>query len=79
MTGVQTCALPISQFRAWAPVYAAIQEHLAQDRPTREQMMSIVETSAMSHVLSNALNGGSKLEDLVLALVFSVSDHYQLW
>ena len=42
-------------------------------------MMSIVETSAMSHVLSNALNGGSKLEDLVLALVFSVSDHYQLW
>lgn len=68
-----------TQFRAWAPVYAAIQEHLAQDRPTREQMMSIVETSAMSHVLSNALNGGSKLEDLVLALVFSVSDHYQLW
>ena len=68
-----------TQFRAWAPVYAAIQEHLAQDRPTREQMMSIVETSAMSHVLSNALNGGSKLEDLVLAQVFSVSDHYQLW
>ena len=68
-----------TQCRAWPPVYAAIEEHFSQDRPTREQMMSIVETSAMSHVLSNALNGGGKLEDFVLAQVFRVSDRYQLW
>lgn len=68
-----------TQCRAWDPVYTAICDHLNQDQPSREQLMKIVGTSAMSHALSNALNAGSKMEDLVLAQAFLVSSGYQLW
>ena len=77
--GKEPVSLWFTQCRAWAAVYAAIQDHLDEDRPSREQLMTIVGTSAMSHVLSNALNGGSKMEDLVLSQAFRVSEHYQLW
>ena len=68
-----------TQCRTWDPVYTAICDHLNQDQPSREQLMKIVGTSAMSHALSNALNAGSKMEDLVLSQAFLVSGGYQLW
>ena len=68
-----------TQCRAWDPVYTAIHDHLEQDHPSREQLMKIVGTSAMSHALSNALNAGSKVEDLVLSQAFLVSKDYNLW
>lgn len=68
-----------TQCRAWAPVYSAIAGHLQEDRPSKDQIMSIVGTSAMFHGLNNALNGGSKIEDLLMSRAFMVSEGYRLW
>ncbi len=68
-----------TQCRAWAPVYSAIMDHFHEDGPTKDQIMSIVGTSAMFHGLNNALNGGSKVEDLMMSRAFTVSESYQLW
>ncbi len=68
-----------TQCRAWAPVYSAIMDHFHEDGPAKDQIMSIVGTSAMLHGLNNALNGGSKVEDLMMSRAFMVSEHYQLW
>ncbi|MCI8303567.1 MAG: hypothetical protein HFF52_02960 [Lawsonibacter sp.] len=68
-----------TQCRAWAPVYSAIMDHFHEDGPTKDQIMSIVGTSAMFHGLNNALNSGSKVEDLMMSRAFMVSEHYQLW
>ena len=68
-----------TQCRAWAPVYSAIMDHFHEDGPTKDQIMSIVGTSAMFHGLNNALNSGSKVEDLMMSRVFTVSESYQLW
>ena len=68
-----------TQCRAWAPVYSAIMDHFQEDRPGKDQIMSIAGTSAMLHALSNAVNNGSKLEDLMMSQAFMVSEHYQLW
>ena len=45
----------------------------------QHQIMSIVGTSAMFHGLNNALNSGSKVEDLMMSRAFAVSESYQLW
>lgn len=68
-----------TQCRAWAPVYSAIMDHFHEDRPTKDQIMSIAGTSAMLHALNNAVNNGSKLEDLTMSRAFMVSERYQLW
>ena len=68
-----------TQCRAWAPVYSAIMDHFHEDRPTKDQIMSIAGTSAMLHALNNAVNNGSKLEDLMMSQAFMVSKDYQLW
>lgn len=68
-----------TQCRAWAPVYSAIMDHFHEDGPTKDQIMSIVGTSAMFHGLNNALNSGSKVEDLMMSRAFAVSESYQLW
>lgn len=68
-----------TQCRAWAPVYSAIMDHFHEDRPTKDQIMSIAGTSAMLHALNNAVNNGSKLEDLMMSRAFMVSEQYQLW
>lgn len=68
-----------TQCRAWAPVYSAILEHFQEDKPSKEQILSIAGTSAMLHGLSNAVNGGSNIEDLVMSRAFMVSEQYQLW
>lgn len=68
-----------TQCRAWAPVYSAIMDHFHEDRPGKDQILSIAGTSAMLHGLNNAVNGGSKIEDLTMSRAFMVSEHYQLW
>ncbi|RKI70501.1 hypothetical protein D7V91_02555 [bacterium 1xD42-67] len=68
-----------TQCRAWDPVYSAIMDHLREDRPDQDQVLSIAGTSAMCHALSNAINSGSKLEDLMMSQAFMVSEQYQLW
>ncbi|MCI9295286.1 MAG: hypothetical protein HFF48_08680 [Lawsonibacter sp.] len=68
-----------TQCRAWAPIYSAIMDHFHEDRPTKDQIMSIAGTSAMLHALNNAVNNGSKLEDLMMSRAFMVSEQYQLW
>lgn len=68
-----------TQCRAWAPVYSAIMEHFQEDKPGKDQILSIAGTSAMLHGLNNAVNNGSKLEDLTMSRAFMVSEHYQLW
>ena len=68
-----------TQCRAWAPVYSAIMDHFHEDRPTKDQILSIAGTSAMLHALNNAVNNGSKLEDLTMSRAFMVSERYQLW
>ena len=68
-----------TQCRAWAPVYSAIMDHFHEDGPAKDQIMSIVGTSAMFHGLNNALNSGSKVEDLMMSRAFAVSESYQLW
>ncbi len=68
-----------TQCRAWAPVYSAIMDHFQEDKPSKDQILSIAGTSAMLHGLNNAVNGGSKIEDLVMSRAFMVSENYQLW
>jgi len=68
-----------TQCRNWAPVYSAIMDHFQEDRPNRDQILSIAGTSAMCHALSSALDKGSKLEDLMMSRAFMVSEGYQLW
>ncbi|USF25499.1 hypothetical protein N510_000411 [Firmicutes bacterium ASF500] len=68
-----------TQCRAWAPVYSAIMDHLHEDQPDKDQLLSIAGASAMCHALSNAVNNGSKLEDLMMSQAFMVSKDYQLW
>lgn len=68
-----------TQCRAWAPVYSAIMDHFQEDKPTKEQILSVAGTSAMLHGLNNAVNGGSKIEDLTMSRAFMVSENYQLW
>ncbi len=68
-----------TQCRAWAPIYSAIMDHFQEDHPSKDQIMSIVGTSAMLHGLNNALNSGSKVEELMLSCVFQRLESYQLW
>ena len=68
-----------TQCRAWAPVYSAIMDHFHEDQPGKDQILSIAGTSAMLHALNNAVNNGSKLEDLMMSRAFMVSEQYQLW
>ena len=68
-----------TQCRAWAPVYSAIMDHLHEDQPDKDQLLSIAGASAMLHALNNAVNNGSKLEDLMMSRAFMVSEQYQLW
>ena len=54
-------------------------DHLQEDQPDKDQLLSIAGASAMCHALSNAVNNGSKLEDLMMSQAFMVSKDYQLW
>ncbi len=75
----EAVSLWCTQCRAWTAVYQAVCDHLGQDHPSREQWMTIVGNSAMSHTLRNALNAGSHPEDLILFQSFQVSERYTLW
>ena len=54
-------------------------DHFHEDQPGKDQILSIAGTSAMLHALNNAVNNGSKLEDLMMSRAFMVSEQYQLW
>lgn len=77
--GLGQTSVWFTQCRAWAPVYSAIMDHFHEDRPSKDQILSIAGTSAMLHGLNNAVSGGSKIEDLTMSRAFMVSEGYQLW
>ena len=77
--GEEPVCVYFTQCRSWDPIHTAVREHLQEDQPGRDKLMTIVGTSAMSHALSQALKNGSEPEDLILYQSFFISDSYELW
>lgn len=75
-----TITLRKSQIRSFAYIEEAIFRYISTNKPTREQNMAVLGASARFNVINQALEKGSKMENLVLTdLIYAVNTDYEVW
>lgn len=69
-----------TQVRSYGYIEDAVFQYLHKQQPSQDEIKQLLAVSSKFHALSQAIEAGSKLEDLRLSqLVYFVDEYYRVW